>query len=157
MLDLRRIVNDTDAVRAGLAKRGEEDAPIDEILALDVRRRELIQDTDSARHFRNEVSRRIGEERRRPTDEEIQQMRSTGDRISELETEARDVERRLRDLMLGLPNLPLAEVPEGLDESCNVVVRSGEPPMPRAWDAPHWEIGEQLGIIDMEGAGEHLR
>lgn len=152
MLDLRRIVNDTDAVRAGLAKRGEDDVPVDEILGLDVRRRELIQETDSARHFRNEVSRRIGEEKRRPTDEEIQQMRATGDRISELEGEARDVEGRLRELMLGLPNLPLDEVPEGLDESCNVVVKTDEPPAPRDWETPHWEIGENLGIIDMEGA-----
>ena len=152
MLDLRRIVNDTDAIRAGLAKRGEDDGPIDEILALDVRRRELIQETDSARHFRNEVSRTIGAEKRRPTDDEIQQMRATGDRISDLETESRQVNNALRDLMLGLPNLPLDEVPEGLDESCNVVVRDAEPPAPRNWDAPHWEIGEQLGIIDMEGA-----
>ena len=152
MLDLRRIVNDTDAIRAGLAKRGEDDGPIDEILALDVRRRELIQETDSARHFRNEVSRTIGAEKRRPTDDEIQQMRATGDRISDLETESRQVNNALRDLMLGLPNLPLDEVPEGLDESCNVVVRDAKPPAPREWDTPHWEIGEQLGIIDMEGA-----
>ena len=152
MLDLRRIVNDTDAVRDGLAKRGEEDAPIDAILALDVRRRELIQETDSARHFRNEVSRSIGAEKRRPTDEEIQQMRATGDRISELEGEARAVDAELRDLMLGLPNLPLDDVPEGLDESFNEVVRDADPPSAREWETPHWDIGESLGIIDMEGA-----
>ena len=152
MLDLRRIVNDTDAVRDGLAKRGEEDASIDAILALDVRRRELIQETDSARHFRNEVSRAIGAEKRRPTDEEIQQMRATGDRISELEGEARAVDAELRDLMLGLPNLPLDDVPEGLDESFNEVVRDADPPSAREWETPHWDIGESLGIIDMEGA-----
>ena len=101
MLDLRRIVNDTDAVRAGLAKRGEDDAPIDEIIELDARRRELIQQTDSARHFRNEVSRTIGAEKRRPTEDEIQQMRATGDRISALEEEARSVATELRTLMLG--------------------------------------------------------
>lgn len=152
MLDLRRIVNDTDAVRDGLAKRGEEDAPIDAILALDVRRRELIQETDSARHFRNEVSRAIGAEKRRPTDEEIQQMRATGDRISELEGEARAVDAELRDLMLSLPNIPLEDVPKGLDESFNEVVRDADPPSAREWETPHWDIGESLGIIDMEGA-----
>ncbi len=152
MLDLRRIVNDTDAVRAGLAKRGEADAPLDEILSLDTRRRSLIQQTDSARHFRNEVSRRIGEEKRRPTDDEIQQMRATGDRISELEEEARSVESELRTLMLGLPNVPLADVPDGLDETANVVIRHGEPPPAREWDTPHWDIGENLGVIDMESA-----
>ena len=152
MLDLRRIVNETDAVRAGLAKRGEADAPLDEILSLDTRRRSLIQQTDSARHFRNEVSRRIGEEKRRPTDDEIQQMRATGDRISELEEEARSVESELRTLMLGLPNIPLEDVPEGLDEAANVVIRHGEPPPAREWDTPHWDIGENLGVIDMESA-----
>ena len=152
MLDLRRIVNDTDAVRDGLAKRGEEDASIDAILALDVRRRELIQETDSARHFRNEVSRAIGAEKRRPTDEEIQQMRATGERISELEGEARAVDAELRDLMLSLPNIPLEDVPEGLDESFNEVVRDSDPPSAREWETPHWDIGESLGIIDMEGA-----
>ncbi len=152
MLDLRRIVNDTEAVRAGLAKRGEEDAPIDEVISLDRQRRELIQQTDSARQLRNEVSRRIGDEKRRPTDDEIQQMRSTGDKISELETEARSVANELRTLMLGLPNIPLGDVPEGLEESLNVVVREAEPPPAREWDTPHWDIGESLGIIDMESA-----
>jgi len=152
MLDLRRIVSDTDAVRVGLVKRGEDDAPIDEIIALDARRRALIQQTDSARHFRNEVSRNIGAEKRRPTEDEIQQMRSTGDRISALEEEARSVASELRTLMLGLPNLPLEDVPEGLDESFNEVAGEVEPPPAREWDTPHWDIGDNLGIIDMESA-----
>ncbi len=152
MLDLRKIVNNTDAVRAGLAKRGEDVAPIDEIISLDVRRRSLIQQTDSARHFRNEVSRTIGAEKRRPTDDEIQQMRSTGDRISALEEEARSVATELRTLMLGLPNLPLEDVPEGLDETFNEIVSEVESPPAREWDTPHWDIGDNLGIIDMESA-----
>ncbi len=152
MLDLRKIVNDTDAVRAGLVKRGESDAPVEEIIVLDARRRTLIQQTDSARHFRNEVSRTIGTEKRRPTDDEIQQMRSTGDRISALEEEARSVATELRTLMLGLPNLPLDDVPEGLDETFNEVVSEVEPPPTREWDTPHWDIGDNLGIIDMESA-----
>ena len=152
MLDLRRIVSDTDAVRAGLAKRGEQDAPIDAIIELDERRRSLIQQTDSARQIRNEVSRRIGEEKRRPTDNEIQQMRATGDRISTLEDEARTVEADLRALMLGLPNLPLEDVPDGLDETFNEIVSEVKPPTAREWDTPHWDIGESLGIIDMESA-----
>ena len=152
MLDLRRIVSDTETVKAGLAKRGEIDPPINEILALDVRRRELIQETDAARHRRNEVSRRIGEEKRRPSDEEIQEMRATGSRISVLEEEARGVDAALRKLMLDLPNIPLDEVPDGLDESFNIVVEDVVPPSAREWDTPHWEIGDRLGIIDMESA-----
>ena len=134
----------------------EDDSPIDEIIELDRRRRTLIQQTDSARHFRNDVSRTIGSEKRRPTEDEIQQMRATGDRISALEEEARSVAAELRALMLGLPNIPLCDVPEGLDESLNVVVREEEPPRAREWDTPHWDIGENLGIIDMESAGEYF-
>ncbi len=152
MLDLRRIVNDTETVRAGLAKRGETDAPIDKILELDVHRRALIQQTDSARQLRNGVSSRIGREKRRPTDAEILQMRATGDRISELEDEARNVATELRDLMLELPNIPLSQVPDGLDESSNVIVRDASPPAADSWATPHWDIGENLGIIDMKGA-----
>ncbi len=152
MLELRKIVNETDAVRAALDKRGEVDPPIDEIIALDVRRRELIRETDAARQRRNEVSKRIGAEKRRPTDDEIHEMRATGDRISGLEDEARDVENNLRDLMLVIPNLPLDDVPDGLDESFNVIERAADPPPARDWDTPHWDIGERTGIIDMEGA-----
>ena len=146
MLDLRRIVNDTEAVRAGLAKRGEEDAPIDEVISLDRQRRELIQQTDSARQLRNEVSRRIGDEKRRPTDDEIQQMRSTGDKISELETEARSVANELRTLMLGLPNIPLGDVPEGFrrESATWSFERNAEPPPAREWDTPHWEVSVRV-------------
>ena len=152
MLELRKIVNETDAVRAALDKRGEVDPPIDEIIALDVRRRELIRETDAARQRRNEVSKRIGAEKRRPTDDEIHEMRATGDRISGLEDEARDVENNLRDLMLVIPNLPLDDVPDGLDDNFNVIERAADPPPARDWDTPHWDIGERTGIIDMEGA-----
>ena len=54
--------------------------------------------------------------------------------------------------MLGLPNLPLEDVPEGLDETFNKVVSEVEPPPARGWDTPHWDIGDNLGIIDMESA-----
>ncbi len=151
MLDLRMIVADPDMVRARLAKRGDTEAPLEAIVALDARRRELIQETDSARQLRNEVSRRIGNEKRRPTDDEISQMRSTGDRISKLENELRDTQSALRERLLTLSNLPLDDVPEGLDENSNVAVREMEVPSV-ARQEPHWDIGERLGIIDMETA-----
>ncbi len=152
MLDLRKIVTETDAVRAGLSKRGEVDPPIDEILALDVRRRELIQETDAARQRRNSVSRAIGEEKRKPEPDEIAEMRDLGDRISELEAEARNVATCLRNNMLAIPNIPLDDVPQGLDESANEIVIGNEPPPLRDWDAPHWDIGDDLNIIDMTAA-----
>ncbi len=152
MLDLNKIVNAPDEVCAGLIKRGEDVASIDEALKLDAERRRLIQEVDSERQLRNSVSKRIGDEKRRPTDEEIQQMRSTGERINQLDSELRTVQSELRDLMLGLPNIPLTDVPEGLDESCNVLMDEVVPPESGSWVEPHWELGERLGIIDMESA-----
>ena len=83
-------------------------------------------------------------------------MRSTGDRISALEEEARSVATELRTLMLGLPNLPLEDVPEGLDESFNEVVSEVEPPPARDWDTPHWDIGDNPGHHRHGERGEYL-
>ena len=152
MLDLNKIVNATDEVRAGLVRRGEDASSIDQVLELDIKRRSLIQQVDSERQLRNEVSKRIGDEKRRPTDEEISQMRATGERINELEGELRAVQSDLRAVMLGLPNTPLADVPEGLDEASNVLVDDVDPPESGSWVEPHWDLGESHGIIDMAAA-----
>lgn len=152
MLDLNSIVRAPDVVRDGLRRRGEDVASVDEVIALDARRRELIVRTDGERHRRNEVSKAIGDAKRKPTDDEIQEMRATGDRIQALAAEQREVEAELRTLMLTLPNLPLDDVPVGADETANVVVRDAVPPASPAWAEPHWDIGERLGIIDMESA-----
>ena len=154
MIDLNLIVRNPDLVRDGLRRRGEDASSVDSVLAIDARRRELIQEVDAARERRNVVSRRIGKEHRKPTDDEIQEMRALGDRIQALAAEQRDVESELRTLMLTLPNLPLDDVPVGTDESANIVVRDAEPPASPDWAEPHWTIGERLGIIDMSAAAK---
>ncbi|HEU4758379.1 MAG TPA: serine--tRNA ligase, partial [Dehalococcoidia bacterium] len=74
-----------------------------------------------------------------------------GERLDALEDQLRDLDARLRRLLLDVPNLPADDVPEGADESANVVVRqSGEPPVFDFPLRPHWELGEALGIIDFE-------
>ena len=111
-------------MRAGLKRRGEE-PPLDEVLALDSQRRDLIHEAESIRAKRNEVSRAIGRERRPPTDEETSAMRLAGRRIREIEAELGSVQESLNAILLAIPNLPDESVPDGLDESENVLVSVG--------------------------------
>ena len=149
MLSLERIVNDIETVRTALTRRGE-DPPLDDVLTLDGKRRELIHEAETIRAKRNEVSRAIGREKRPPTDEEKSTMRDAGQRIREIETELGSVQESLSEILLSLPNLPEESVPDGLDESANVLVSANRDPVPNPASKPQWDLGEELGIIDME-------
>jgi seryl-tRNA synthetase len=149
MLDLRLIREQTDLVREALVKLNAE-APIDAILELDERRRQLIAEVERLKAERNAESKRIGRLPAGPEREQaIAAMRALGDRIEQLDDELAQVEARLNELLLEVPNLPDPDVPVGPDESANVVVRYwGEP---RTFDfpvRPHWEIAEELRLID---------
>ena len=155
MLNLELIVNDTEGVRERLIGRAE-DPPLDEIVALDRQRRDLIAEADTLRSRRNEVSRAIGRTGGKPSPEQVADMRSVGDRVRTIDTELAGVQGRLDGLVAGLPNLPLPGVPAGHDESDNVVVRSCGEPVELDFEAePHWDSGPRLGVIDLE-AGARL-
>ena len=151
MLDLKFIRENPDLVKESLIKLNTT-APIDEILALDVERRELLSSVEELRHERNVVSKEIGrmedDERRQGL---IKKMRAVGEQISGLEERLRATEERLNALLLEVPNMPHESVPVGPDESANVVVRQeGEL---REFDfepLPHWDLGPTLGILDFE-------
>lgn len=151
MLDLRLIREQTDMVREALRKLNT-DAPIDEILQLDERRRQLVAEADQLKAQRNAESKRIAQLPSGPEREAaIAAMRQLGERIEALDKELAAIEERLQALLLEVPNLPDPDVPVGPDESGNIVVRHwGEP---RSFDfpvKPHWELAEQLGLIDFE-------
>ena len=149
MLDLRFIREHADEVREALVKL-HETAPIDEILALDARRRELLAEADSLKHRRNVVSKKIG--RMKEKDQAlIEEMREVGTRIKELDVELNQIEVDLNDLLLLVPNMPDPSVPVGKDESENVLVRTvGEPRQFGFEPLPHWDLGPALDIIDFE-------
>jgi seryl-tRNA synthetase len=149
MLDLQFIREHPDEVREALAKLNET-APIDEILVLDARRRELLAEADSLKHQRNVVSKQIG--RMKEKDQAlIEEMREVGARIKDLDGELGLVETELNDLLLLVPNLPDPSVPVGKDESENVLVRTvGEPRQFDFEPLPHWDLGPTLDIIDFE-------
>ena len=149
MLSIELIRQQPDQVRQALLDRGEE-APIDELLQLDEQRRQLIRQGDELRSRRNTVSRELGRSSERPP-ELIQEMRQVGDRIRELEQQVKELETSLEERLLALPNMALPDVPVGVDEHDNVVVRSwGETPRFDFTPVPHWELGERLGIIDFQ-------
>jgi seryl-tRNA synthetase len=148
MLSLEQIVRDPEKFRAALVRRGE-DPPIDRILELDSRRKELIQEGDTDRARRNNVSKAIGNEKRKPTPEEIAEMRETGNRIKTVEAELATVLEELDATLLPIPNTPLDDVPDGLDEESNIIVHTSGGDTPTHGNA-HWDVAPALGILDLE-------
>ena len=149
MLDLDLIRRDPDLVRKALHSRGEELA-VETILELDTRRRESIHQADELRNQRNKASQEIGQRGQLPP-ELLQEMRGVGQRISVLEEEVKGIENELSSLLLTIPNIPRDDVPVGPDESANVVVRSwGEPRAYEFGPKTHWDLNDDLGIIDFQ-------
>ena len=151
MLDINLIRNRPDWVKAEIAKLYTE-APIDQILALDGKRRELLQEADELKHTRNVVSKEIGRAKDSELREaKIEEMRAVAERIKALDDKIRTAETGLNELMLWVPNLPHESVPIGPDESRNLVLwQEGEPADPDFKPLPHWDLGPALGIIDFE-------
>jgi len=155
MLDLKLIREAPERVRASLARRGKAEvlAAVDAVLALDERRRALIASVDGLRARRNEVSPAVGrlkqEGREAEAEPLIQEMRTLGARMAGLESELGAIEEQVRGHLLNIPNLPEDAVPAGGEEA-NLVVREwGEVREYAFQPRPHWELGEELGILDL--------
>ena len=154
MLDLAYIREHPDEVKQAMVKLYAE-APIDEILDLDKKRRTLLQAVEQLKQQRNVVSKEIGGMKDAAEREAKKaEMRAVGDRIDMLDAEIREAETKLNDLMLRVPNLPDPSVPIGKDDSENVVTRVvGEPKTAKDFGfepKPHWDLGPALGILDFE-------
>jgi seryl-tRNA synthetase len=143
MLDLKFIRENIEQLRQAVDNR-QTTAPLDEILKLDAERRQKLLELDNLRHARKETAR----EKREAAAAEGRKLR---DRMKALEDEVSQRNRQLEDLLLQVPNLPDPSVPVGKDENDSPVVRSwGEPKKFDFKPAPHWKLGEDLGIIDFE-------
>lgn len=151
MLDIRLIRERSDFVKAELEKLGFDAALIDVVRDTDVRRRQLIQEVESLRAKRTEVSKTVGRTKGADRDQLVADMREVGSRISAIEKELGSVEDELRQQMLELPNLPDPSVRIGKDDTDNVVLRTvGELPRFDFPPLPHWEIGPTLGVLDFD-------
>ena len=149
MLSIQFIRQNPELVRESLAKRGETSG-LDEVLRIDEERRRLIQEAESLRARKKQVSKDIAKMKEKPP-ELLAEMREVGDSIKSLEAEVEHAEAELNELLLRIPNLVHPSVPVGKDSSDNVVVREwGEPRKFDFTPLPHWDIGSKLGIIDFE-------
>ena len=142
MLDIRFIRENPEEVRKALDRR-HDDAPLDEILRLDTERRRKVQELEELRRARKELA--------RDRQNAAEKGRAIRSQIKDAEDVVRDLEGKLEDLLLQLPNIPDVTVPPGRGDEDNVVVRDwGEPPVFDFTPAPHWDLGNALGIIDFE-------
>jgi len=154
MLDARFVRDHAEEVRAALSARGAA-WDVDAFLALDVARRTLIGEVEALQARRNEASKAIGalmkEGRRDEAEATKEQVRGINDEIGSLEARMADADAQTREMLLTIPNIPDASVPQGTDESENVEVRRwGAPPVFDFEPKAHWDLGPELGVIDFE-------
>lgn len=159
MLDVRRIRNEPEAVRAGLARRGEDATVVDELLRLDEQVRTLTARRDAVRAEVRSLSSQVGTLFREQRSEEAtalqEESRRLGAEEKELDAGVDAAAADLRDRLLRIPNLPSPEAPDGLTEDDNVevkVVGLDRDAYAEHQRVPHWEIGEELGILDVQRA-----
>jgi len=152
MLDIKLIREDPACVREAMVKRQMDSGSVDQILALDEKRRDLIQDVEDMRSERNAVSKEIGRMKdQEARQEKIDAMRELGEKINAVDVDLNAVEFDLQSLLAEIPNIPDPDVPVGVDDSDNIVLRTvGEIPDFDFNPKPHWDIGPELGIIDFD-------
>jgi len=149
LIDINVIREHSEILEDSATRRGIN-IPILEASNLDRKRRSVIVELDDLRARRNDVSREIGHSKEKPV-ELIDEMREVGSRIKKLEEEERNISIKLESILLNIPNIPSDTVPVGDDEESNVVIRVvGDKPEFNFEAKPHWEIGEDLGIIDIQ-------
>lgn len=154
MLDLKYLRLNPEEARRCLKNKGSS-ANVDEVLALDEKRRDRLFQVEELKAQRNRVSEEISALKKAGNDAEalITEMRVAGDRVKAMDDEMREIERQLNELLLNLPNIHHHSAPVGEDETANVErKRWGEPRSFSFAPRPHWEIGESLGIMDFERA-----
>jgi seryl-tRNA synthetase len=158
VLDLKLVRERPEALREALARRGALDAlapELDRLDQLERDRRALIQQVEERKAARNAGAQEVARRKRagESADDLIARGRALGDEIAALDARLAAAEGGLHDLLLGLPNVTLADVPAG-GEECNAVVRAWGEPRAAGDAAPHWDVGARLGVFDLERAAK---
>ncbi len=160
MIDPNLLRRDPDALKHSLERRGEDPAIVAEAREADEQRRNFTSTLDALREQRNAASKTIGALMRGGAPSEAdaarltemrEDVRRTGEQIDDAEQQAAASNARLRELLLAIPNPPQDDVPDGADESDNVIVRQvGQAPELDFKPKEHWELADSLGLVDME-------
>ena len=152
MLDAKYIREHIDEVRERLSRRGQP-LNLDQFILIDSERRKAIQEWERLRALQKKVSDEVSKRKREGTDasELISEMKKVSQEVKDLDRVVEEKERVLQEFLLVIPNLPHASVPKGTDASENEEVRRwGEIPKFDFELKPHWDIGEELGILDFK-------
>jgi seryl-tRNA synthetase len=155
MLDIRWMRENREALREAMEKLNDHEAPWEEALELDEQRRNLLAKVEALRAERNTGSKEIGRLFREKKIEEANalkaRMSQIGEELNALEEQLRAVEAAFQDAMLRIPNIPEPDVPVAPDESGNQVIKEwGDVPNLPFQPKAHWDLGEELGLIDLE-------
>jgi len=157
VLDTRVLRNEFERVEQALEHRGKSKDMIAEFPQLDARRREMLQETEQLKNRRNVVSQEVAKKKKagESADDLIAEMREVGDRIKELDEEIRNIDAQIVEMTLAIPNVPHESVPVGLKEEENVEIRRWSDPTSFAFEPKaHWDIAQDLGILDFEAAAK---
>ena len=159
MLDLNYVRENLEAVRTALAKRGMVPAALDDFAAADTERRRVIGESDKLNAERNTASREIGalmkDGKREEADARRKQVNELKERMTQLDAVRDEAEKRMRELLSTLPNIPHESVPVGKDESANEEIRRwGTKPEFDFAPKDHVDLGTALGILDLERASK---
>ena len=153
MLDIKRIRTDFDAVAKKLATRGVDAAILNEMKEIDAKRRDILVKVENLKAERNTVSAEIAQAKRNKenADDKIAAMQTLSAEVKALDTELAEIDAKLTEFTTTLPNIPADSVPVGADEDDNVEVRRWGTPREFGFEPKaHWDIGEDLGILDFE-------
>ena len=155
MLDIKYLRENFAAAEKALATRGDA-IDLSGFSALDQRRRELLSEGETLKAEKNKVSALIGKTKdKSQVQGEIARMKEVSAQIKGLDEQLREVEEQLSELLMGVPNIPHEKTPVGATEDDNVEIRTwGEKGSFDFKPKAHWDIGEDLGILDFERGGK---
>jgi seryl-tRNA synthetase len=156
MLDIKRIRNNPEEVNE-LLKRRNPELSIDRALALDERRRELLKEFESKKAYQNKTSKKIPQLKKAGEDikDILDEMKKLSLEIKEMEGQVKEVEEQIEEELLGIPNIPNPGIPVGQGEEDNKEIRTWSEPTKFDFEPKaHWDIGEELGILDFERASK---
>lgn len=150
MLDIKKIIENKDFFTEGLSNRGFDTSNLDIIIEMDSDRRKLITEGDKKRSKRNEMSKKIGQEKRKPSDEETSFIKQLSEDLKNIDESLSKINFDIKEIMLNIPNLPQKDVPIGSDEKSNVEKDIRGTQRKDEFIKPHWDIGPEKDILDLE-------